>query len=418
MTTVRNAQSMVLVNATVFDGTQVVSDAGVWIDANGRIAGVGPVDETLAQARAAHPTIGVVDLGGAVVTPGLVNMHVHLGLGLPGPLADAVSAASPAELVLLMADSARRTLHAGVTTARLVGETRYTDFALRKAIDLGAVDGPHIYTAGHALCCTGGHGHGADGLEADGADGFRRATREQIRAGADLVKVCVSGGIAGEYEQIHTPQLTDDEMAAVISTAHDWGRKVTAHAGPGDTIARAVALGLDCVEHGYEMSSDVTDTMAANGVWYVPTITVSRCKEFFEANGVPTWMMDRALAAGPTHWRSLQNAIASGVTIAMGSDMPPFAPFDETTATVREMEFMVDAGMSAGDVMESATERPAQWFDSDAFGRIAVGRRADLIAMPNDPTRDISALRGIDVVIKSGILYRDDRSRFAEVVVR
>jgi imidazolonepropionase-like amidohydrolase len=329
-----------------------------------------------------------------------------------------VSAANPAELVLLMADSARRTLHAGVTTVRLVGETQYADFALRKAIDLGAVDGPHIYTAGHALCCTGGHGHGSDGLEADGADGFRRATREQIRAGADLIKVCVSGGIAGEHEEIHTPQLTDDEMEAVISTAHDWGRKVTAHAGPSDTISRAVALGLDCVEHGYQMSKELTDQMAANGVWYVPTITVSRCKDFFEANRVPAWMIDRALSAGPAHWQSLQNAIASGVTIAMGSDMPPFAPYDGTSATVREMEFMAEAGMTALDVMRSATERPAQWLESEAFGRIAVGCRADLIVMAEDPTVDISALRGIDAVLKAGVLHRDDLSRFAGVVAR
>jgi imidazolonepropionase-like amidohydrolase len=409
---------MVLVGGRVYDGDQTLPDTAVWIDGDGIIRGVGGSDEILAAAREADPTIGVVDLAGAVVTPGLVNMHVHLGLGLPGPLEDAVSAANPAELVLLMADSARRTLHAGVTTVRLVGETQYADFALRKAIDLGAVDGPHIYTAGHALCCTGGHGHGSDGLEADGADGFRRATREQIRAGADLIKVCVSGGIAGEHEEIHTPQLTDDEMEAVISTAHDWGRKVTAHAGPSDTISRAVALGLDCVEHGYQMSKELTDQMAANGVWYVPTITVSRCKDFFEANRVPAWMIDRALSAGPAHWQSLQNAIASGVTIAMGSDMPPFAPYDGTSATVREMEFMAEAGMTALDVMRSATERPAQWLESEAFGRIAVGCRADLTVMAEDPTVDISALRGIDAVLKAGVLHRDDLSRFAGVVAR
>lgn len=414
----RSPQALVLVDGRIHDGTQTRADMGIWIDAEGVIRAVGPSDETLAAAREADPEIGVVRLDGAVVTPGLVNMHVHLGLGLPGPLEDAVSSANPAELVLLMADSARRTLHAGVTTVRLVGETRYADMALRKAIDLGAVDGPHIYTAGHALCCTGGHGHGADGMEADGADGFRRATREQIREGADLIKVCVSGGIAGEHEEIHTPQLTDDEMSAVIETAHDWGRKVTAHAGPSDTIARAVKLGLDCVEHGYQMTRELTDLMAEHGVWYVPTITVSRCKDFFEANRVPAWMIERALSAGPAHWESLQNAIASGVTIAMGSDMPPFAPFDGTSATVREMEFMVEAGMTSLDVMRSATERPAEWLESEDFGRIEVGRRADLIVMSEDPTEDISALRGIDTVLKGGVLHRDDLSRFAGVVRR
>jgi imidazolonepropionase-like amidohydrolase len=324
-------------------------------------------------------------------------------------MAEAVHRANLAELVLLMADSARRTLHSGITTVRLVGETRYADFALRKAIEAGAVDGPRIFTAGHALCCTGGHGWDADGLEADGADGFRRAVREQLRAGADLIKVCISGGIAGEHEQIDTPQLTDDEMAAVLQIAHDWGRKVTAHAGPADTIERAVELGLDCVEHGYELTDELTKTMAARDVWYVPTITVSRCEQFFVDSGVPTWMMDRALAAGPRHWQSLQYALRNGVPIALGSDMPPHAPYDETTATVRELEFMVEAGMGTLDALRAATIRPAEWLGvADTQGTVEVGKRADLIALTADPTRDIAALRTLHLVLKDGAVFRDD----------
>lgn len=287
---------LVLANCALFDGVTdtVATDTGVWVRSDGTIAAVGPSDDVIGQART-DSTPRIVDLAGDHVLPGLVNMHVHLGLGLPGTLADTVHRANLAELVLLMADSARRTLHSGVTTARLVGESRHADFALRKAINAGAVDGPQIYTAGKALCCTGGHGWDAGGLEADGAEGFRRAVREQLRAGADLVKVCISGGIAGEHEQIDTPQLTDDEMTAVISIAHDWGRKVTAHAGPSPTIERAVALGLDCVEHGYELTDELTTLMARRGTWYVPTIVVSRCADFFERNGVPPWLAERGL---------------------------------------------------------------------------------------------------------------------------
>ena len=403
---------LVLVNCAVFDGREDASrpDTGIWIT-DGVIGAVGGSDDVRADAPR---DAAVVDLDGDHVMAGLVNMHVHFGLALPGPLADAVHRANPAELVLLMADSARRTLRAGVTTVRLVGESRYTDFALRKAIDAGAVDGPRIFTAGHALCCTGGHGWDADGLEADGADGFRRATREQLRAGADLIKVCVSGGIAGEHEHLDTPQLDDDEMAAVLRTAHDWGRKVTAHAGPADVVARAVELGLDCVEHGYQLTGEVTKLMAARGVWYVPTITVSRCEEFFVANRVPAWLIDRALAAGPAHWESLRHALANGVDIAMGSDMPPHAPFDETTATVRELEFMVDAGMPTLDALRSATIRPAKWLGVDSrAGTVEVGKQADLIALRDDPTKDISALRTLRMVLKGGTVYRDDLGRVA-----
>ncbi len=400
----------VLVNLSLYDGISdwIRTDQGIRVGSDGRIVAVGPVDDVLREAGDAR----VVDLGGDYVLPGLTNMHVHLSLGLPGAHAERIHRANLAELVLLMADSARRTLHAGVTSVRLVGESRYADFALRRGIEDGSVDGPRIFTAGHALCCTGGHGWDADALEADGADGFRALTRQQLRAGADLIKVCISGGIAGQFEAIDTPQLMDDEMAAVIGVAHDWGRKVTAHAGPADSIRRAVDLGLDCVEHGYQLTDDVTKLMAARGVWYVPTIVVSRCEQFFRDSGVPGWLMERALAAGPRHWESLQHAIRNGVTLALGSDMPPHADYDDTSATVRELEFMVEAGLPVPDALRAATSGPATWLDQSAnFGTVAAGRYADLLVLREDPTRSVSALRTLHVVMKGGIVYRDDTGR-------
>jgi imidazolonepropionase-like amidohydrolase len=404
----RMPSGYVLANCLLFDGTSTVADQALWI-VDGTIREVGASDDVRAEAKGA----AVIDLDGDCVLPGLVNMHVHFGLALPGQMQERARGASDAELVLSMAASARGALRAGVTTVRLVGESRYADFALRRAIEAGAVDGPRVFTAGHALCCTGGHGWDADALEADGADGFRRATREQLRAGADLIKICISGGIAGEHESIDTPQLTDAEIAAVIDTAHDWGRKVTAHAGPAATTRRAVDLGLDCVEHGYELTTELTDEMARRGVWYVPTIVVSRCKEYYEANEVPEWMQERALAAGPLHWKSLQNALRSGVSIALGSDMPPHALYDETSATVRELEFMVEAGMSDLAALQAATIRPIEWLGAtDRLGSLAVGKRADLIAVQGDPSRDISALRTLNLVLKDGQAFRDGRGRF------
>ncbi|ACQ78424.1 amidohydrolase [Beutenbergia cavernae DSM 12333] len=401
---------LAVTDATVWDGLAEESraDGGVLVGDDGRIVAVGGSTEILERAR----EIGadVVEARGGVVVPGLVNGHVHLSLALPGPMQDAIHGADSAQLALFMAGNARETLHAGVTTVRLVGEARFADMALKKAIEVGAVPGPRIRTAGHALCCTGGHGHDADGQEADGADGFRRATREQLRAGADLIKVCISGGIAGEHESIDTPQLTDDEMAAVLSTAHDWGRKVTAHAGPAPVIERAVALGLDAVEHGYELTPELCALMAERGVWYTPTITVSRCEEFFLANGVPRWMIDRALGAGPRHWESLQHAIAAGVPISMGTDMPPHAAYDGTTATVREIEFMVDAGMTPLEAMRASTSAGAAWMGEEgAYGALVPGAAGDLIVLDADPLADISALRTLHGVVQAGRVVRDDR---------
>ncbi|WP_214417178.1 TIGR04076 family protein [Sphaerisporangium fuscum] len=403
---------IVIVNCTVADGRAAsgvgpVADAAVLVRGD-RIAAVGPREEILKGAGDARR----VDLGGAYLTPGLVNMHTHLSLSLPGAGGDGVKGMGPHELALYMADGARRTLHCGVTTVRCVAEKDHADFALRRAIDSGRVPGPRVFTAGRALVCTGGHGHeGTDTLECDGPDGFRRGTRAQIRAGADLIKVMISGGIAGEHERIDTPQLFADEMAAVLSTAHAWGRKVTAHAGPAAVIAEAVRLGLDCVEHGYELTPEVAALMAERGTALVPTLLVTRCKEFFDELGVPEWMQCRSLGAGPRHLESYAMALAAGVEVLLGSDMPPFWDFEGTNATVRELEHMSDSGLGPARALYAATLGPARWLGADAdLGTVEPGRYADLIAMDADPLAATSAFRTVRWVMKGGEVVRDDRA--------
>ena len=365
-----------------------------------------------AVVPAADATDSAIDLDGAFVMPGLVNMHTHFSLSLPGAGGDAVAALGLDELALYMADGARRTLLSGVTTVRCVAEKGGADFALRRAIEAGQIPGPRIFTAGRALCCTGGHGHDADDtIECDGADAMTRGVRSQIALGADLVKLMISGGIAGEHEQITTPQLTRAEMAAAIETAHAWGRKVTAHAGPSAVIAEAVELGLDCVEHGYELTPEVARLMAERHVSLVPTLVVTRAQAFFDDLGIPPWMQERSLLAGPRHLESFRHAVEAGVDILLGSDMPPFWDFEGTSAVVRELEHMQAGGLAAPAVLSAATAAPARWLDADeTLGTLVPGRVADLIAMPDDPTADVSALRGLDFVMKGGVVVRDDRA--------
>lgn len=365
-------------------------------------------------AEASVPASGeAIDLGGAFVMPGLVNMHNHFSLSLPGPGGDVVSGLGEHDLALYMADAARRTLLSGVTTVRSVAEKAGADFALSRAIDAGWTPGPRIRTAGRALCCTGGHGHDTDDtIECDGPDAFARGVRSQVALGADLIKLMISGGIAGEHEQITTAQLTNAEMDAAISTAHAWGRKVTAHAGPSAVIARAVELGLDCIEHGYELTPEVARLMAERGCALVPTLVVTQAQAFFNDLGVPPWMQERSLGAADRHRESYGHALAAGVEVLLGSDMPPYWDFEGTTAIVRELEHMQAGGLAAADVVRAATAGPARWLgDAGRYGVLRPGLAADLIAMPGDPTVDIAAVRHIDLVMQDGVIVRDDLGR-------
>ena len=403
-----------LVDLSVVDvvNGDIRPDAAVAI-VDGLIAAVG----ARTSVEAEWSDLPVVSLDGAYLSPGLVNMHTHFSLSLPGPGGDEVSAMTAHELALYMADGARRTLLEGVTTVRCVAEKDHADFALRDAIVAGRTIGPRIFTAGQALVCTGGHGsEGTDTLECDGPVGFRRGVREQVKVGADLIKVMISGGIAGEHEAIATPQLATDELEAVLETAHAWGKKVTAHAGPAPIILQAVELGLDCVEHGYQLTPEVANAMAAQGTALVPTLVVTRASAFFDQLGVPAWMQERSLNAGPRHVESYRMALDAGVTILMGSDMPPFWRFEGTSATVREIEHLSDFGLGPAGALAAATIAPAAWLGADAeVGSIEVGKRADLIAMDGNPLADSAALRGIRWVMIDGDLVRDDRNAVLDV---
>jgi imidazolonepropionase-like amidohydrolase len=395
----------VLANCSVVDAMrdEPDHDVALWID-DARIRAIGDFKETVRAAEAGGP-FSIVDLDGATVLPGLMNMHVHFGLVLPGMthLYDESDAAR----VLRMAANAKAALESGVTTVRLLGEARQTDLALRASIDRGEAVGPRIYTAGAHIICTGGHGWQHSGaIEADGVDGFRRAVRSQLKSGVDLIKICISGGIAGQHEGFGG-QLSSDEISAVAEIAHAWGRKVTAHAGPAEAISQALDCGIDGMEHGYFLNDGVAREMAERGTWLVPTICVSRAEEFFVKIGAPDWMIARALAAGELHWASFKSCIAAGVPIAMGTDMMPAEPFGGTTGTIREMEMMVEAGMTSRQVIAAATSEAARMLGvDDRLGTVEPGKLADLIAVDGDPTEDVSRLRTIRFVMKDGAVVR------------
>lgn len=387
------------------DNGAALDNAVVLVDGE-RIAAVGSRGDVAIPADAR-----VIDASGKWIVPGLMNMHVHLGLKLPGAASMALQHESEAELALRMAENGRLSLLSGTTTIRAPGDRGHAIFAVDKAIRRGEIPGPRIHAAGLPLAPTGGHGtsHGEVGV--DGPDEVTRMAREQISAGATWLKLMISKGIASPAGSIAASDMTLEEMRAAVDVAHRAGFKVTAHSGSPEATLEALEAGVDCFEHGYYLNQEVFRKMKRAGAWYVPTIVVSQvgALEFFQKIGSPQWYLDRAASVGKVHWKALQTAIDEGVNIAMGSDQFPFEPNEGTVASVREIELYVDAGMTPLRALRSATVETARLLGVEGeVGTISEGKYADLLLLESNPIADISALRSIGLVMKGGAVVRND----------
>ena len=401
------ARMTAIVGATVvnLEGGAPLRDAVVLVDGE-RIAAIGSADDIAVPAGAE-----VIDAGGTWLIPGLMNMHVHLGLKLPGKMAAELANETEGELALRVAANARGVLQAGVTTIRLTGQRGHTDLALKKAIAKGQAIGPHIHSAGEGLGITGGHGSRKGGTFYDGPYELMKAARREISAGASWVKIAISGGIATQGGGIGEALMTPEEIEAVIDVAHRFGAKVAAHSGSTAATNTAIDAGIDSIEHGYILDRKVLARMKKNGTWLVPTILVSQpaTQPFFERIGSPEWYLKRRDSVGKQHWRSLQMAIEEGVNIALGTDQLPQEPNDGTTATAREARYYVEAGMTPLQALRSATIAPATMLGVDnETGSLEPGKFADIVAVTRDPVKDISALDDILLVMKAGEIYRND----------
>jgi imidazolonepropionase-like amidohydrolase len=396
-------QTKAIVGATVVDVTNGHSIPNAVLVIEGeRIAAVGPASAVSVPAGAE-----VIHADGKWLLPGLMNMHVHLGLKLPGAAGDSLTNETDVEEALRMAGNARLSLLSGVTTLRLVGEDHGTDFALRRAIDSGEVMGPRLKTAGEVIIPTGGHGS----MEADGPYGFAHVVREQIKQGADWIKIAISGGISDSHGDISAAPMTDEEMSTLIEVAHRNGIKVTAHNGSSVAAHQAMKFGIDGFEHGYHLDLSVLKEMKAKGVWLVPTIVVSQsgALEFYHKIGSPPWYLERVKSTGIDHWAMLQNAIRLGVNIALGTDQFPFEPNGGTTATIAEAELYVKAGMTPLQALRTATVNSAEMIGMEKdLGTLEPGKYADIIAVSADPLKDIAALRTIGMVMKGGVIVRNE----------
>jgi imidazolonepropionase-like amidohydrolase len=346
------------------------------------------------------------DLGGRYLLPGLVTVHTHLSIVFP--FSDTDEDEDPALTAFRSADRATAALRAGATTIRCVHEQHRADITLRDAARRGWFTAPRILAGGRALSVPGGHGQGTGSVYCTGPEEFYAAAMGELAAGADHLKIFISGGLAHDGESPAEPEMTDAEIAAVVRAADSAGAYVVAHSGHFTAIRQALDAGVRSFEHAYLVDEATAALLAAPDVYVSPTLAVSRSVGWMRRNGFEEHSIANAIAVGPEHLASAQRLIAAGVRLTNGTDYPPGDDADGVPAVVAELEFMAGAGLSPLDALRTATVNGAALCGiSDEVGRVAVGQVADLIAVTADPTVDVAALRDITFVVSEGRIIRD-----------
>lgn len=374
-------------------------------------------DGRIAQLTSAAPPEGSArrELGGRYVVPGLISVHTHLSVVYP--FTDTDESESAGITALRALSRAQDALHAGVTTIRCVHEQNRADLLIRTAAEQGWIAAPRILGAGRAVSTTGGHGHGMACSYADGYDGFLHAARAELAAGADHVKIFITGGIARQGETFQGAEMTVDEMRAVVRATEERGSYAVAHAGDAVAIRQALEAGVRSFEHAYELDDATVAEMARRQVFLTPTLCVTRSPEWMAEHSFTQWQIERAVEVGPGHLASIRRAVAdgqeldgqSGITFVAGTDYPPGEPIEDTVVAVREMEHLAEAGLTPVQALRAGTIDAARLIRrEDHIGAVDTGYLADLVVTDADPTDDVSALRRIRLVLQAGRVVRDD----------
>jgi imidazolonepropionase-like amidohydrolase len=366
----------------------------------------------------------VIDLSSMTVLPGFIDAHTHLTgrvLGEAGWEHGLVRDLA-ADAALRGAKHARLTVEAGFTTVRNVGAGGFADVALRDAINRGDVAGPRMLVGGHSLGITGGHCDGTNGYVpalfgaepgpergvADGADAIRAAIRYQVKHGADVIKICATGGVLSEGDSVGVQQYMEDELRAVVEAAHMVERRVAAHAHGNAGIKAAVRAGVASIEHGSILDDEAIRLMVDHGTYLVPTLMAGEAVERLAKSGtLQGERADKALAIAPRMRESVRRAAAGGVKIALGTDagvMPHGINGHEFTLMVQW------GGMTPMQAIVAGTSAAADLLGWSAHvGSVAVGRYADLVAVSGDPLADITVLEKVEWVMKGGEVVKGGR---------
>lgn len=378
-----------------------------------RIAGIEP------GFRDGGPQDQVIDLSQATLLPGLMDMHVHLTEENTPGYELARFKRSQADYAYDGAVYAERTLKAGFTTVRDTGDALFNvSVSLRNAINAGKVVGPRIFAAGRIIATTGGHGDATNGwgpqlLAApgvtdnliDGPAEAMRAVRQHYKDGTDVIKITVTGGVLSIARSGSAPQFNDEELRAIVSTAHDYGMTVAAHAHGLEGMKRAVLAGVDSIEHGTFMDRALMELMKKSGTHYVPTISAGRWvyEQAQKPGAYPEIVRVKALEVGPQIQKTFGEAYRAGVRVMFGTDAGVF-PHGQNA---HEFQYLVEAGMPPMEAIQSATIVPARFLRiDDRLGSVERGKTADLVAVPGDPLSDITVMQRVSFVMKEGVVYQ------------